>query len=59
MATPIANQLRAVDPRAVDHIDLLTVVEHELGHIAGYGDLDALANNLMSGTLGVGVRREP
>ena len=48
-----------MDPRAVDRIDLLTVVEHELGHIAGLGDLDALANNLMSGTLGVGVRREP
>ena len=58
-ATPIAKQLQAVDPRAVDHIDLLTVVEHELGHVAGYDDLDALANNLMSGTLGVGVRRNP
>ena len=29
------QQLRAVDPRAVDHIDLLTVVEHELGHVLG------------------------
>ena len=55
-ATPIANQLQAVDPQAVDRIDLLTVVEHELGHVAGLGDLDALADNLMSGTLGVGVR---
>ena len=58
-ATSIAKQLQAVDPQAVDHIDLLTVVEHELGHIAGYDDLDALANNLMSSTLGVGVRRNP
>ena len=57
--TPIANQLQAIDPRAVDHIDLLTVVEHELGHVAGYGDLDALADNLMSGVLGVGIRRNP
>ena len=59
VASPSANQLRAVDPRAVDRIDLLTVVEHELGHVAGFDDLDALANNLMSGTLGVGVRRDP
>ena len=59
VASPIANQLRAVDPRAVDRIDLLTVVEHELGHVAGLDDLDALADNLMSGTLGVGVRRDP
>ena len=50
---------QAVDPRAVDQIDLLTVVEHELGHIAGLEDLDALADNVMSGVLGVGVRRSP
>ena len=54
-----ARQLQAVDPRAVDRIDLLTVVEHELGHIAGFDDLDALANTLMSGVLGVGTRRVP
>jgi hypothetical protein len=48
---------RAIDPRAVDQIDLLTVVEHELGHVAGFADLDALADTLMSGVLGVGVRR--
>ena len=53
------QQLQAVDPRAVDRIDLLTVVEHELGHIAGLDDLDALADDLMSGVLGVGVRRSP
>ena len=67
-STPAANeefaassgrgQLQAVDPRAVDRIDLLTVVEHELGHIAGLDDLDALADSLMSGVLGVGVRRD-
>ena len=58
---PTANpgQLRAVDPRAVDRIDLLTVVEHELGHVAGFGDLDALSDNLMSGVLGTGIRRDP
>jgi hypothetical protein len=50
---------RAIDPKAVDQIDLLTVVEHELGHVAGLDDLDALADNLMCGTLGGGVRRSP
>ena len=33
--SPNNQQLRAVDPRAVDRIDLLTVVEHELGHVLG------------------------
>jgi hypothetical protein len=51
------RSLQAVDPRAVDQIDLLTVVEHELGHIAGLSDLDALADDVMSGVLGIGVRR--
>ncbi|MCC6124318.1 MAG: peptidylprolyl isomerase [Pirellulales bacterium] len=52
-----AKQLKAVDPRAIDHIDLLSVVEHELGHLAGFDDLDALAGDVMSGVLGVGIRR--
>jgi len=51
------QQLQAVDPRALDRIDLLTVVEHELGHVAGVGDLDAVSDDLMSGVLGTGVRR--
>ena len=50
-------QLKAVDPRALDRIDLLSVVEHELGHVAGLTDLDALADDVMNGVLGVGVRR--
>ncbi len=50
-------QLSAVDPQALDRIDLLTVVEHELGHVAGLQDLDALADDVMSGTLGTGIRR--
>ncbi len=54
-----SQQLQAVDPRAVDRIDLLTVVEHELGHIAGLDDLNALADNLMSGVLANGIRRDP
>jgi hypothetical protein len=51
-----ANGL-AIDPRALDGIDLLTVVEHELGHILGRSDLDSSMNDLMSGTLSEGVRR--
>jgi hypothetical protein len=48
-----------VDPRAVDRIDLLTTVEHELGHVLGLGDLDRAAADLMSGWLRPGVRRQP
>jgi uncharacterized delta-60 repeat protein len=51
------SELLAIDARAVDRIDLLTVVEHELGHIAGLKDLDALTDDLMSGVLGAGARR--
>ena len=43
----------------MDRIDLLGVVEHELGHIIGQKDLDVLTDDLMSGVLGVGVRRGP
>lgn len=46
----------AVDPAAVDHMDLLTVVAHELGHVAGLEhalDEDAL----MAATLPAGTRR--
>ena len=57
VATGTGATLKAVDAKAVDKIDLLTVVEHELGHIAGFDDLDALADTLMSGSLGTGIRR--
>jgi hypothetical protein len=53
------HQETAIDPRAVDRIDLLSVVEHELGHVAGLDDLSVLSDSLMSGVLGVGVRRNP
>ena len=51
--------MTAIDPRAVDHIDLLSVVEHELGHVAGLDDLDAAADSVMADVLGVGIRRIP
>jgi hypothetical protein len=41
----------------VDRIDLLTVVEHELGHLAGLSDLDFSAPSLMAGQLKLGIRR--
>ena len=52
-----SNQLTAIDPRAVDRIDLLSVVEHELGHIAGLDDADASSGSIMGAELGTGVRR--
>jgi hypothetical protein len=54
-------QLLAIDPQAVDRMDLLTVVEHELGSVAGLKDLDPdpSTTDLMSGQLAAGVRRVP
>ncbi len=41
-------------------VDLLTVLMHELGHVAGWQDLpDDNSDNLMSSTLPIGVRRLP
>ena len=64
--TPAANeefsqpdrngQMVAIDARAVDQIDLRTVIEHELDHLAGLDDLTS-ADSLMSGRLPTGVRR--
>ncbi|MBV9122167.1 MAG: Ig-like domain repeat protein, partial [Planctomycetes bacterium] len=46
---------------AAGHMDLLTVVLHELGHELGLPDLDPAAHpfDLMDGQLALGVRREP
>ena len=41
---------------AVQRVDLLTTVMHEMGHVLGYGDR-AAADDLMSATLSPGVRR--
>src|SRR5262249_3746092 len=41
-------------------VDLLTVVEHEMGHLLGLSDVTAGASsNLMSQTLAPGMRRAP
>ena len=42
-------------------MDLLTVVEHELGHVLGLSDIDPSSqpNDLMATTLPPGVRRQP
>jgi hypothetical protein len=46
---------------ALGHMDLLTVVEHELGHVLGLDDIDpgVAAHDLMTATLGTGTRRLP
>ena len=44
---------------AVDKMDLLTVIAHELGHIAGLSDADDSLDSLMSGSLSAGERRLP
>ena len=54
-----SGELRALDPAAIDRVDLLTVLYHELGHSLGLNDLDSSVDRLMSGALRTGVRREP
>jgi hypothetical protein len=45
-------QLPAIDPGAVDRIDLATVAHQEVGQAAGLQDPDSLADDLLSGVLG-------
>src|SRR5437016_3477097 len=40
------------------HMDLLTVVMHELGHVQGFGDIDD-DHDIMGGSLLPGIRRLP
>jgi hypothetical protein len=46
---------------AYGHVDLLTVVTHELGHVLGFASIDpgVLDHDWMTATLGTGVRRAP
>jgi hypothetical protein len=50
-------QLSAIEPQALDRIDLSTVVDHELGNVAASQDLDTLANDVMSSVSGTGITR--
>ncbi len=52
------GQLQAIDPAVIGRMDLLSVVEHELGHIAGLVDLDSALDDLMSSSLSKGIRRK-
>jgi hypothetical protein len=54
-ATATANELAASSSDAAGHMDLLTAVEHELGHVIGLGDSDA--TGVMNVNLDVGERR--
>src|SRR5262249_11124810 len=44
---------------AEGRMDLLTVVEHELGHVLGFDDLSASSGDVMDAVLAEGVRRLP
>jgi hypothetical protein len=47
------------DPRIASQYDLLTVVLHELGHVAGLEDVAVADRSLMSESLSTGIRRLP
>jgi len=51
-----AGWYTGLSPRNFSEMDLLTVVEHELGHVLGFGHEDADRFLVMSGDLGVGER---
>jgi hypothetical protein len=46
---------------AYGHVDLLTVVTHEFGHLLGFASIDPAksAHDWMTATLGLGIRRYP
>jgi hypothetical protein len=53
------SQQRAVASRAFDRVDLLAAAADELGHVAGFRDIDRITDNFVSGSLKKGVRRQP
>ena len=54
------GELRArAGSAAADQIDLLTVIQHELGHILGLDDLPDDHDDLMAEALSLGTRRTP
>lgn len=55
------TELSATDPLAASHMDLLTVLMHEIGHRLGLDDISASAgtHDLMTATIDVGTRRLP
>jgi hypothetical protein len=58
LAAPGGESLAGQSSPAANDVDLLTVLEHELGHVIGLAD-NAEAGDLMDITLGSGERREP
>jgi hypothetical protein len=57
-----ANEIQAqVGSPAYGHVDLLTVVTHELGHVLGFASIDPSIqpDDWMTATLGTGLRRFP
>ncbi|MCL4205835.1 MAG: PKD domain-containing protein, partial [Pirellulaceae bacterium] len=60
LTTHAADELRARrGGAAADRVDLLTAVMHELGHVLGLPDVTGRSDDLMSDSLGLGLRRLP
>jgi hypothetical protein len=55
---PDGERMAALGSPAAHEVDLLTVLEHELGHVIGLSDNNQ-AGDLVDITLGAGVRRAP
>ena len=47
------------DSDAADHVDLLSVLAHELGHLRGIAHDQADGRSVMASSIGTGVRRVP